>query len=76
MQTQGVFCLLSGVGQAWEEVSIDRVLVVRSFKKCDISVAVDGTEDDQIHIEGLDNYSVEDSEEEFTDEYSFSDCKL
>ena len=61
------------VGQSWEEVSTDRDLV---FKKCGISVAVDGTEDGQIHIEGLDNYSAEDNEGEFTDEDPFSDCEL
>lgn len=29
--------------QAWEELSSDKAMVIRSFKKCGISVAVDGS---------------------------------
>ena len=32
----------------------------RSFKKSGIAFAIDGSEDEQINIEGLDGYSVED----------------
>ena len=35
-------------------------MVQRSFKKCGIAVAIDGSEDEQINIEGLAGYSVED----------------
>lgn len=60
------------VGQAWEEVSTNEDLMINS---CGISVAFDGFEDEQIHILGLANYHVEDSdEEEFADEYPFSYC--
>lgn len=52
--------LTKWIGQAWEEVSSNKEMVCRSFKKCGISVAIDGSEDDQIHIEGLEDYSVED----------------
>ena len=36
------------VGQAWEEVSAKKDMVVRSFKKCGISVAIDGSQDSEI----------------------------
>ena len=52
-------------------------MVVRSFKKCGISVAIDGSEDSEIHINGLEDYVVEggDSEEEYTEEEDpFADC--
>ena len=64
------------MGQAWEEESTDRELVTRSFKKCGISVAVDGTDNVQICIEGLDNYSVEDSEDKLTNKDPFNDYEL
>ena len=60
------------VHQAWEEVSTDKELIVRSFKKCGISVPIDGSEDDQIHIQGLEEYSVEEEDDD-TDGDPFSD---
>lgn len=48
------------VGQAWEEVSMNTRMVVRSFKKCGISVPIDGSEDDEINIEGIPSYQVGD----------------
>ena len=33
-------------------------MVERSFKKCGISVAADGSEDFEIHLEGVENYRV------------------
>ena len=46
-------------------------MIIRSFKKCGISVPINGSEDDQIHIQGLDDYAVEE-EEDYTDEDLFS----
>ena len=60
------------VGQAWQEISADKEMVIRSFKKCGISVPIDGSEDDGIHIQGLDDYAVED-DVEYTDDDPFSD---
>ena len=52
--------LLTGwIGQAWEEISSNKEMIVRSFKKCGISVAADGSEDSEIHIEGLEDYIIE-----------------
>jgi hypothetical protein len=47
-------------------------MIVRSFKKCGISVAADGSEDSEIHLEGLEDYQVDrdvssDSEDPFAD---------
>ena len=44
------------VGGAWEELSKNKDMVERSFKKCGISVAADGSEDFEIHLEGMENY--------------------
>ena len=41
------------VGKAREEICADKEMIIRSFKKRGISVPVDGSEDDQIHIQGL-----------------------
>ena len=64
------------VGQAWEEVSADKEMIVRSFKKCGIALAIDGSEDEDINIQGIHGYNVEDDDdEEFTDEEDpFADC--
>ena len=35
---------------------------MRVFKKCGISVSVDGSEDDQINIKGVEGYEVDDSD--------------
>ena len=32
--------------------------IIRSFKKCGLSVALDGLEDDQVNIEGILNYQM------------------
>ena len=44
------------VGQAWEELSQNRTIALRAFKKCGISVAADGSEDDEINLSGLEQY--------------------
>ena len=58
------------VGAAWEELSSKMDMIVRSFEKCGISVAPDGSEDEKINIIGLEDYNVEsdDNEDPFSDE--------
>lgn len=56
------------VGQAWEELSAKKDMIIRSFKKCGISVPIDGSEDDDINIIGLEEYEVGASEDEATDD--------
>lgn len=51
------------VGKAWEQVFSDREMVVRSFKKCGISVPIDGSDDSLINIKDLPDYSVGDLQE-------------
>ena len=34
-------------------------MITRSFKKCGISTAADGSEDFDVHLEGLENYEVQ-----------------
>ena len=65
------------VGQAWEEVGNNKDMIIRSFLKCGISVAVDGSQDSQIDISGLDGYEVgeSDSEPEDEDEDPFADVE-
>ena len=59
------------MGKAWEEISAKKDMIIRSFKKCGISVAVDGSEDDQINIETLNDYSIDESDDdEATDDDS------
>ena len=63
------------VGGAWEELSTKTDMVVRSFIKCGISVPPDGSRDDEINLDGLEDYTV-DSEDEgdpFSDEDDVED---
>ena len=46
------------VGEAWEHVSQQKDAVIRSFRKCGISLPIDGSEDSEINIRGLDSYQV------------------
>ena len=39
-------------------------MVIRGFRKCGISVAIDSSEDDEINIKGLEGYQVESDEDE------------
>ena len=48
-------------------------MVIRSLKKCGISVPIDGSEDDRIHIQELDDYAVEEDDMDYTDDDPFSD---
>ena len=45
---------LSSLGRSGK----NKEMIVRSFKKCEISVAPDGSEDSEIHLEGLEDYQV------------------
>ena len=67
------------VGEAWEDVSANSDMVIRSFKKTGIALAVDGSEDGVVNIKDLEGYKIEESDaesedEEYTDEDPFADC--
>ena len=55
------------VGQAWE-ISAKKHMIIWSFKKCGISVAIDGSEDSQVNLASKEDYEVGESEEEATDD--------
>ena len=47
------------VGQTWESIHHElQHTIQQSFRKCGITVAIDGSEDHVINIRGLDNYRV------------------
>ena len=46
------------VGKAWTEVGSNRDMVVRSFKKCGISLSLDGSENGEVHIESIKEYEL------------------
>ena len=52
------------IDDSWEEISSNTEMIVRAFKKCGVSVAADGSEDADIHIEGLDDYTIGSKSEE------------
>ena len=56
--------LTKWIGQAWEEVVAKKDMVIRGFKKCRVSVAIDGSEDGEINIKELENYEVESDDDD------------
>ena len=55
------------VGQAWNKISGMKESIKRSFKKCGLSVALDGFENALVSIDGIPNYKMPQGfvEEEF-----------
>ena len=39
-------------------------MVIRGFKKCGVAVAIDGSEDNEIHIKDLEDYDVESDDDD------------
>ena len=56
MQTSGE--MTKWVGEAWSKVGKMRNSIIRSFKKCGLSVALDGSENDEVNYEGLPEYQM------------------
>ena len=46
------------VGEAWSKVGKMKDSIIRSFKKCDLSMALYGSENDEVNFEGLPEYQV------------------
>ena len=44
--------------------------------RCGISVPIDGSEDDQIHIQDLEEYAIEEEVYDYTNGDPFSDIRL
>lgn len=54
------------VGNAWETLcKNNKEMVIRSFVKCGITNKLDGSEDDQVNIRGLEGYKMPLPEDEF-----------
>ena len=61
------------VGETWSKVGKMKDSIIRFFEKCGLSVALDGSENDEVNIEGLPEYQmssafVQDNEYVFDDE--------
>ena len=67
--------LTKWIGAAWEEICEDEEMIVRSFKKCGISMSADGSEDDDIHIQGLEDYVFNQSDLASPEDHFASDSE-
>ena len=62
--------VIEWVSQAWHEVPHE--IIVKSFKRCGISNALDGTEDSEIRVEipkDIEEEPIEDQEEDDDEEF-------
>ena len=50
---------------AWSEMSRKEDMISRSFKKCGITLALDGSENADLSIDGLEDYEMPSAEEEY-----------
>ena len=53
------------VANAWEKLYKNKEMIIRSFVKCGITNKIDGSEDDEVSIRGLEGYIMPLPEEEF-----------
>ena len=56
--------LTAWIGEAWEKICANKDMIIRGFRKCGISVAVDGSEDNDINIKELENYQVDSDDDD------------
>jgi len=56
--------LTKWIGQVWEQVAANKDMVIRGFKKCAVSVTIDGSEDNEIHIKDLEDYDVKNDDDD------------
>lgn len=63
------------VGQAWEEISSMKAMIKRSFVKAGIAVAIDGSQDSEINIDGLADYSVDSDDDSSDDPFQEEDSE-
>ena len=56
--SQPRFLMIKCVGEAWSKVRKMKDSMICSFKKCGLSVALDGNENDEVNIEGLPEYQM------------------
>ena len=67
--------LTAWIGEAWEKTCANRDMIIRGFRKYGISVAVDGSEDNNYNIKGLENYQVDSDDDDpfLSEDDSFED---
>ena len=65
--------LTKWVGKAWQEVNQSKDAIIRSFKKCGISLDLSGSEDDNINIEGIPYYKMPSADEDLVEFHLDSD---
>ena len=61
------------VGNACERICQSRDMIIRSFKKCGITMTVDHSKNSQVNVQGLKDYVILAPEEEFQLETSLSE---
>ena len=57
MQASGVL-MTKWVSETWSKVGKMKNSIISSFKKCGLSLALDGSENDKVNIEGLPEYQM------------------
>lgn len=67
--------LTKWVGQVWEEISGNKDMICRSFRKCSIYLPINGSGDTDIHIEGLTDYTVGTEHEDETEDETEDDTE-
>ena len=50
--------MIKWVGEAWYKFGKMNHFITLSFKKCGLSVALDGSQNDEVNIEGLPEYQM------------------
>ena len=63
--------LTKWVGRAWQEVSQNKDVIIRSFKKCGTSLDLSGSENNEINIEGILDYMMPSPDEVLKDDVEF-----
>ena len=53
------------VAESWEKIKHDKEMIRHSFLKCGLSNALDGREDHEVNIKGIDGYTMPEPESEF-----------
>ena len=61
------------VADAWQKVSENKDMIIRSFVKCGITCKLDGSVDDHVNMRGLEGYTMPSPQEEFHLESSDED---
>lgn len=69
------FLMTKWLKEAWTEffAAGGQEQVTKAFKRCGMLNAIDGSEDSEIHVQGVENYDIGESSDEESEEESSSD---